>query len=83
MGWTKGQKLSRPRKPNYDAYVLYKGDWVVGVFDSLEDIAAFTGFERITVAQWSQPSYRKAFDEGKHLRNHYLIQPVKFDGHDV
>ena len=83
MGLTKGQKFSHPRKPTYDAYVLYKGDWVVGVFDTLDDIATFTGYERVTVAQWSQPSYRKAFDEGKHPHNHYLVQPVKFDGHDV
>lgn len=83
MGLTKGQKFSRPRKPIYDAYVLYKGDNVVGVFDTLDDIATFTGYERVTVAQWSQPSYRRAFDEGKHHQNHYLIQPVKFDRHDV
>lgn len=83
MGWTKGQKLKQPRKAAYDAYVLYKGDNVVGVFDTVEDIAALTGLSRASVVLWSQPSYRKAADEGKHPRNPYLIQPVKFDSQDV
>lgn len=83
MGLAKGQHMTHPRNPNYDAYVLYKGDNVVGIFDTLDEVATFTGVARITAAQWSRPGYRKAYDEGKKKKDHYLVQPVKFDRDDI
>ena len=86
MGWTKGQKLGRPQKDRYDAYVLYYEDRPIGVFDTRQEIMDLTGYSFECVRRWGQGWYKKRWYEmhanGERIKCPYLVEPVTFDDDD-
>ena len=69
----------------YDAYVLYQGDTVLGVFDSMRDIAKFTGKTPSQVGHWMTDRDRtdKLWHQGKIIKHGYVVEPVRFDNDDL
>ena len=75
-------------KPNehYDAYVLYAGDKVVGVFSTREEICDLLGVKYENVRRWGQPWYKERWyqDRAKGLRikSPYLVENVRLGEED-
>lgn len=66
-------------------YVLYRGDDVFGVFNSINEISSLMGQTVRTVKQWQTPSWKERVDnlDPMYRDKAYLIERVEPDLEDA